>query len=83
MFCATELLILIHVYYNPDHIENVNPSTLEKFSKRLIVAGYMLEDLDNDSGLALTDKGKAFVWMLLATPEPVQTWSDPRIERQK
>jgi hypothetical protein len=28
--------------------------------------------------LALTEKGKAFVEMILNTPYPIQSWTDPR-----
>jgi hypothetical protein len=37
------------------------------------------EDGDSDADqLTLTEKGKAFVEMILNTPYPIQSWADPR-----
>jgi hypothetical protein len=70
-----ELEILLHYYVSPAPFARITaPAFLGA------VGGLIGDDLLqlDEGGYHVTDKGLAFVRMVLATPLPEQEWTDPR-----
>ncbi len=70
---------VLKAHYLPEFRLNKNYDALSDVVSQLILDG-ILEGIDSLSGdhYALTKKGKAFVDMILNTPYPIQSWTDPR-----
>jgi len=73
--------ILLKAHYMPRYMINRwNKAEYDAASQLLkdhILVRFAEHDSDADQ-LTLTEKGKAFVEMILNTPYPIQSWTDPR-----
>lgn len=74
-----EIELLLKIYYS-FHYSNDYSNAAETQAVWKFVHNHMieLEKDDKDCWYELTEKGKAFVDMILNTPYPIQTWTDPR-----
>lgn len=75
--------ILLKAHYHPKYMINrwnsAEVDIAADLLKDKLLVRYGASNLDPSAeALALTEKGKAFVEMILNTPYPVQSWTDPR-----
>ena len=74
--------ILFRFYTRPDAMEKMGEvcRSPDGFISELANVGLLGTD---DAGkYQLSDRGKAYIDMLLAVPLPVRKWVDPRMEKQ-
>jgi hypothetical protein len=73
--------IVLKAHYHPKYMINRwNKAEYDAASQLLkdhILVRFAEHDSDADQ-LTLTEKGKVFVEMILNTPYPIQSWTDPR-----
>jgi len=75
-----DLEILIHCYVSPEEHPRINaPAVMESIGK--FVDDDILEERITDGDKMLfkvTEKGVAFLRMILSTPYPIKVWINPR-----
>jgi hypothetical protein len=73
--------IVLKAHYHPKYMINrcyeAEVEIASQLLKDQILVRFAEHDSDADQ-LTLTEKGKAFVKMILNTPYPIQSWTDPR-----
>lgn len=67
-----EIKAILHFYYSPEPYDGFLP--VNKF----VGAGILTFAEDTPAGYKLTEKGMAWVEMILSTPYPVSAWIDAR-----
>ena len=72
-----DIEVLLHYYVSPErhpreHAQAVS-ETIAWFIRMEI-----LKESKNSSGYEVADRGLVFIKMLLATPMPERSWTDPR-----
>jgi hypothetical protein len=72
-----EVEVLIHYLCSPQpHPRVTAPAVVMAIKK--FVNDEIFKVIDDEAGYAVTDKGRAFVDMILSTPYPENRWVDPR-----
>jgi hypothetical protein len=77
--CVGELMLLLHVASTPgaDYRGPGNPDFVSRCMRRLVELD-LIKGRDPGEIPTCSDRGMAFVAMILATPLPEQRWVDPR-----
>lgn len=76
---ANHLEVIFHYYISPEPHPRKHVSVIQEI-QQFYVKQEILEP-DDTGRLFVTNRGKAWIDMLLSTPFPVQVWVDPREER--
>lgn len=81
-FTPLHIDIMLHAYARADAMSNWNAPATQQYAAELVELG-LIEVLSFDGRgqrykWCATPRGKAWITMLLATPLPEQSWSDPR-----
>jgi hypothetical protein len=72
---------VLKAHYLPEFRLNRDYDALGDVVSQLLKDHILVRFAEHDSDadqLTLTEKGKAFVEMILNTPYPIQSWTDPR-----
>ena len=76
----SDLEVLIHFHCCPTpHPRMHSPAVMSAVDK-FVEAG-ILQESDEESGYATTERGRKFLDMILATPYPQHVWIDPREQK--
>lgn len=71
-----ELEVLLHCYYRPErHPELDHSQAVSNAFYRFAAEGIIRAHIEHDH-YVLTGKGRAWVQMILSTPQPRQAWID-------
>jgi len=73
-----DLEVLLHYYVSPTPHPRLTASAVQESISRFLTNGILEKSDVWDSGYTVTNRGKAWLEMLLATPYPVYVWADPR-----
>lgn len=80
-----DLKLLLHIYVTPINFEHAGTEHYEGVIQDFLMRGIIKQETEfsyhNEHGYALTEKGKAWLEMILSTPVPVNRWIDPRDEK--
>jgi len=78
MITPCHLEILMHYYVSPTVYPQHDAPAVIEYTQWLVDNGVLESHLDGESGYEVTEKGKAWIDLILATPMPVMKWCDPR-----
>lgn len=72
-----DLEVLIHCYVSPIVHPHITAPAVQNAIAQFLDDGIIVPD-GSEGGFSPTAKGKAWLKMILATPQPEQKWIDPR-----
>lgn len=78
MMTPNDLEILLHHYVSPCEFPRREADAYKKAVKMFLADGVF--DHEDDGGYRVTEKGKAWIVMILSTPMPKLKYCDPRFE---
>jgi len=72
----SDLEVLIHYHCDPYQYPRYDDHVVVEATKKFLQDDIIKVDNRSDSGYSTTEKGKAWINMILKTPHPVQCWVD-------
>jgi len=73
----SDLEVLIHYHCFPLKHPRCNaPAVIQAI--KMFLRDEIIKECENDSGYTTTEKGRAWVKMILSTPYPTQQWVDDK-----
>lgn len=72
----SDLEVLIHYHRCPAQHPRYDAPAVIEATKKFLMDEIIKVDYGNESGYSTTEKGRAWLSMILKTPYPVQFWVD-------
>jgi hypothetical protein len=72
-----EIEVVLHYYHSPEPHPRVNAPAVKEAIQRFVNDG-ILSAAEGPALLKVTDRGNAWVRMIVETPYPEGAWIDPR-----
>lgn len=74
--------VLMHYYCMAVPHPKVMSKGVQEYIHDLVEDGVMIMDEESGTGFRMTEKGYAWIQMILDTPMPISVWTDPRQTKQ-